>query len=202
MGCWVEPKEQETHDQTAPFRIDLHVSSQNTHGRGVEGSFEVSELLIGERLNRRSVDGSTSLAWYAFAWLGCQMSFTGLADEAHLHSIRGWRAGVQCCYVPQVVPPSSRVRLIASGGKTEAERSSDNVPGHVFGRERNRIFCHHRLSCRCMRSDKDRIAHFESVDSFLLERIQLEWVLEVSSRSWLHMPRGDRAVPEAEWCSD
>jgi hypothetical protein len=44
------------HNQTTSFGIDLHISSQNTNGRGVESSFEISKFLIRKRFNWRGVD--------------------------------------------------------------------------------------------------------------------------------------------------
>jgi hypothetical protein len=40
------------YNQTTTFRIDLHISSQNTDRRRIESSFEISEFLIRKRLDR------------------------------------------------------------------------------------------------------------------------------------------------------
>ena len=44
------------HNQTTSFGIDLNISSQNTNGRRIESSFEISEFLIRKRLDRWCVD--------------------------------------------------------------------------------------------------------------------------------------------------
>jgi hypothetical protein len=40
------------HNQTTAFRVDLHISSQNTDRRRIKRGLEVSEFLIRKRLDR------------------------------------------------------------------------------------------------------------------------------------------------------
>lgn len=42
------PQNLRRHNQTIRFRVDLHVSSQDTNRAGREGLFEVSKFLIRE----------------------------------------------------------------------------------------------------------------------------------------------------------
>lgn len=44
------------HNQTASLGVDLHVSREDADAGRVEGSLEVAELLVGERLDGRGVD--------------------------------------------------------------------------------------------------------------------------------------------------
>jgi hypothetical protein len=51
----------------------------------------------------------------------------------------------------------------------------------VLRGERDGVFSNDGLSGRSVRSDEDRIAHFESINCFFLEVVQSEGVLEVVS---------------------
>jgi len=61
------------HNQTTTFRIDLHISSQNTNRRRIESSFEISEFLIRKRFDRGCIDCPVSSACHVYGY-----------NEAHL----------------------------------------------------------------------------------------------------------------------
>jgi hypothetical protein len=63
---------------------------------------------------------------------------------------------------------------------SEAAKGLESGLGHVFGSQCDSILCHDGLSGRSVRSDEDTVSHFEAVDRFFLEVVQLEWVLDVS----------------------
>jgi hypothetical protein len=44
------------YDQTTTLGVDLHITSQNTDRRRIEGRFEISKFLIGECFDWRCVD--------------------------------------------------------------------------------------------------------------------------------------------------
>jgi hypothetical protein len=50
------------HNQTAALGIDLDISGKNTNSGGVEGSLEVAELLVRQRLDGGGVDGPSNVS--------------------------------------------------------------------------------------------------------------------------------------------
>lgn len=44
------------HNQAASLWVDLNVTGENTNGSWIECLFEISELLVGERFDRGSID--------------------------------------------------------------------------------------------------------------------------------------------------
>lgn len=51
------------------------------------------------------------------------------------------------------------------------------IPCHVLAGQCDCILSHDSFSSGSVGSHEYRIAHFQVIDRFLLERIQLEWVL-------------------------
>lgn len=51
--------------------------------------------------------------------------------------------------------------------------------GHMFRCKGNSIFSNDRFTCRCMGSNENTVSQFESVNSFFLEVIEFERILDV-----------------------
>jgi hypothetical protein len=45
-----------SHNQAVRLRVDLHVAGEDTYRRSREGLLEVPKLLVGQRLDGRSID--------------------------------------------------------------------------------------------------------------------------------------------------
>lgn len=77
--------------------------------------------------------------------------------------------------------------LEACQGRNRAKQASTaaaagRAPGHMFCRQGDGVLSDDSLPRRCMGGDEDGVAHFEMVDSLLLERVQLEGVLSRNMR--------------------
>ena len=62
VGTFVKhrPQNFRRHDKTTALGIYLHIASQDAHGSGIEGSFEIAEFLVGEGFDGGRVDGSAN----------------------------------------------------------------------------------------------------------------------------------------------
>jgi hypothetical protein len=52
VSCLLEYETTKTHNQTTTFRIDLHITCQDTYRRRIKRGFEIPEFLIRKRLDR------------------------------------------------------------------------------------------------------------------------------------------------------
>lgn len=62
------PTERPTHDQTRRFRVDLHVSREDSDVFRAIGGLEVSEFLIRQCLDGRCVDRSVEKARVSYGY--------------------------------------------------------------------------------------------------------------------------------------
>jgi hypothetical protein len=66
--------------------------------------------------------------------------------------------------------------------------SGPSIPCHVFLSQCNSIFSYNSFACWSMRSDKNRVTHFEMIYCLFLESVQLEGILDAVKKSATYRP--------------